>query len=108
MPIWRPASFPALAAHCRKLDRRRYGIGVILVGGLLLQRGQFEWGVLIAFALWVERFFEPIRQLTMQYSQLQRAMAAGVRIFELLDVQPEIRGCARCTRHAARGGRDRV
>jgi ATP-binding cassette subfamily B multidrug efflux pump len=41
--------------------------------------------------LWVQRFFEPIRQLTMQYSQMQRAMAAGVRIFELLDVQPEIR-----------------
>lgn len=66
------------------------GCGVILVGGLLLQRGQIEWGVLIAFALWVQRFFEPIRQLTMQYSQLQRTMAAGVRIFELLDVKPEV------------------
>src|SRR5262249_34170062 len=66
------------------------GCGVILVGGLLLQRGQVAWGVLIAFALWVQRFFEPIRQLTMQYSQLQRAMAAGVRIFELLDVKPEV------------------
>jgi len=66
------------------------GFGVILLGGLLLQRGQIEWGVLIAFALWVQRFLEPIRQLTMQYSQLQRAMAAGVRIFELLDVQPDV------------------
>jgi ATP-binding cassette subfamily B protein len=66
------------------------GIGVILVGGMLLQRGQVAWGVLVAFALWVQRFFEPIRQLTMQYSQLQRAMAAGIRIFELLDVQPEV------------------
>ena len=66
------------------------GLGVILVGGILLQRGQVEWGVLVAFALWVQRFFEPIRQLTMQYSQLQRAMAAGVRIFELLDVRPEV------------------
>jgi len=66
------------------------GFGVILLGGLLLQRGQVAWGVLIAFALWVQRFFEPIRQLTMQYSQLQRAMAAGVRIFELLDVQPDV------------------
>jgi ATP-binding cassette subfamily B multidrug efflux pump len=66
------------------------GFGVILMGGLLLQRGQVAWGVLIAFALWVQRFFEPIRQLTMQYSQLQRAMAAGVRIFELLDVQPAV------------------
>jgi len=67
------------------------GGGVILVGGILFQRGQVEWGVLVAFALWVQRFFEPIRQLTMQYSQLQRAMAAGARIFELLDVQPEVR-----------------
>jgi ATP-binding cassette subfamily B protein len=66
------------------------GVGVVLMGGMLLQRGQIEWGVLIAFALWVQRFFEPIRQLTMQYSQMQRAMAAGVRIFELLDVRPEI------------------
>lgn len=66
------------------------GFGVILVGGMLLQRGQIAWGVLVAFALWVQRFFEPIRQLTMQYSQLQRAMAAGVRIFELLDVQPDV------------------
>lgn len=66
------------------------GGGIILVGGLLLQRGQIEWGVLVAFALWVQRFFDPIRQLTMQYSQLQRAMAAGVRIFELLDVQPAV------------------
>ncbi|MBM3224268.1 MAG: ABC transporter ATP-binding protein, partial [Candidatus Tectomicrobia bacterium] len=66
------------------------GIGVILVGGLALQRGQVDWGVLVAFALWVQRFFEPIRQLTMQYSQLQRAMAAGIRIFELLDVQPDV------------------
>lgn len=66
------------------------GCGVVLVGGMLLQRDQLVWGVLIAFALWVQRFFEPIRQLTMQYGQLQRAMAAGVRIFELLDVQPEV------------------
>lgn len=66
------------------------GLGVILVGGMLLHRGQVAWGVLVAFALWVQRFFEPIRQLTMQYSQLQRAMAAGVRIFELLDVRPEV------------------
>ncbi len=66
------------------------GFGVIFVGGLLLQRGQITWGVLVAFALWVQRFFEPIRQLTVQYSDLQRAMAAGIRIFELLDVEPDV------------------
>ena len=80
----------ALQPIVESLTGAGMGLGVILVGGVLLQRGQIEWGVLIAFALWVERFFEPIRQLTTQYSQLQRAMAAGVRIFELLDVQPDI------------------
>ena len=66
------------------------GIGVVLFGGFLLQRDAREVGTLAAFALWIQRFFEPIRQLTMQYSQLQRAMAAGVRIFEVLDLDPDI------------------
>ena len=66
------------------------GLGVVVFGGFLLQRGSLEVGVLVAFAFWIQRFFEPIRQLTMQYSQLQRAMAAGVRIFEVLDLDPDI------------------
>ena len=67
------------------------GFGVILMGGWMALRGDVDWGVLVAFALWIQRFFEPVRHLTMQYSQLQRAMAAGVRIFELLDLEPEVK-----------------
>ena len=67
------------------------GFGVILAGGLMAERGDIDWGVLVAVALWIQRFFEPVRHLTMQYSQLQRAMAAGVRIFELLDLEPEVK-----------------
>ncbi len=66
------------------------GIGVVLFGGYLLRLDALEVGTLVAFAFWIQRFFEPIRQLTMQYSQLQRAMAAGVRIFEVLDLDPDI------------------
>ncbi len=66
------------------------GLGVVVFGGFLLQRDALDVGTLAAFALWIQRFFEPIRQLTMQYSQLQRAMAAGVRIFEVLDLDPDI------------------
>ena len=66
------------------------GFGVVLVGGIMAQSGSLEWGVLVAFALWIQRFFEPVRHLTMQYSQLQRAMAAGVRIFEVLDLKPDV------------------
>ena len=66
------------------------GVGVVIFGGFLLQRDALEVGTLFMFALSIQRFFEPIRQLTMQYSQFQRAMAAGVRIFELLDLDPDI------------------
>ena len=66
------------------------GFGVVLFGGVLAQRGDLDWGVLVAFALWIQRFFEPIRHLTMQYSQFQRAMAAGVRLFEMIDLEPEV------------------
>ena len=66
------------------------GVGVVLVGGIMVKGGNLDWAVLVAFALWIQRFFEPVRHLTMQYSQLQRAMAAGVRIFEVLDLKPEV------------------
>ena len=66
------------------------GFGVVLSGGVLAQRGDLDWGVLVAFALWIQRFFKPVLHLTMQYSQFQRAMAAGVRLFELIDLEPEV------------------
>jgi ATP-binding cassette subfamily B multidrug efflux pump len=66
------------------------GFGVVLVGGIMVKGDNLEWAVLLAFALYIQRFFEPVRHLTMQYSQLQRAMAAGVRIFEVLDLKPEV------------------
>jgi len=44
----------------------------------------------VAFALYVQRFFDPVRTLTQEYAQLQRAMASSSRVFELLDVKPEI------------------
>jgi ATP-binding cassette subfamily B protein len=66
------------------------GFGIVLMGGIMVKGGNLDYAVLVAFALWIQRFFEPVRHLTMQYSQLQRAMAAGVRIFEVLDLKPEV------------------
>ena len=63
---------------------------VVVLGGIMVLDNSLEWGVMVAFAMWIQRFFEPIRNLTMQYSQLQRAMAAGVRIFEVIDLKPEV------------------
>ena len=68
-----------------------FGVIVVYGGTFVLGSGQPEWGVLVAFPMWVQRFFEPIRHLTMQYTQLQRGMAAGVRIFEVIDLEPEVK-----------------
>jgi len=46
--------------------------------------------VLTSFTLYVGRFFDPIRDLVLQYTMLQRAMAGGERIFQVLDTPPRI------------------
>ena len=63
---------------------------VIIFGGYQVLDGVMSIGVLMAFLLYVQRFFEPVLELSMQYTELQRAMASGARIFELLDVEPDI------------------
>ena len=63
---------------------------VVYFGGSMALDGEIEVGVVVAFALYVQRFFDPLYALIIQYADLQRAMASGVRVFELLDVQPEI------------------
>ncbi|HWE98652.1 MAG TPA: ABC transporter ATP-binding protein [Caulobacteraceae bacterium] len=59
---------------------------VIVIGGEAALGGALKVGVLVTFILSVQRFFEPVRLLSMQYTVMQRAMAAGHRIFEVLDV----------------------
>jgi ATP-binding cassette, subfamily B, multidrug efflux pump len=63
---------------------------VVLYGGRMVLNGDMTLGVLLLFIFSIERFFQPIRELVMQYAMLQRAMAGGVRAFEVLDTQPEI------------------
>ena len=68
------------------------GLGlVVFFGGTMVLEGSLGAGGLLAFALYIQRFFEPVRNLTMQYSSLQRAMVAGSRVFEFLDTEPEIK-----------------
>ena len=53
--------------------------------------GSLQIGVLVAFLLYVLRFFEPIRTLAMNYTEFQRSMASGARIFQLLDLEPRMK-----------------
>ncbi|MGB0576439.1 MAG: ABC transporter ATP-binding protein [Alphaproteobacteria bacterium] len=59
---------------------------VVVIGGTLVLDKALDVGVMVAFLFYVQRFFDPIRSLTIQYSVMQRAMASGQRIFEVLDV----------------------
>jgi len=63
---------------------------VIIYGGFKALDGAMSIGTVVFFALSVQRFFDPVRDLVLQYTQLQRAMAGGERIFEVLDTVPEI------------------
>nr|WP_283816654.1 ABC transporter ATP-binding protein [Phenylobacterium glaciei] len=63
---------------------------VIIVGGNAVLGGTLNVGVMVTFILYVQRFFEPVRMLSMQYTIMQRAMAAGHRIFEVIDVPVSI------------------
>ncbi len=64
---------------------------VVYVGGRLVFNERLTIGELVLFVALIDRFFEPIRDLSQQYNVLQAAMAAGERIFEVLDVEPEVR-----------------
>ena len=62
---------------------------VVGYGGYLVLHGHMEVAALIAFALQLQLFFDPVRDLVLQYTQLQRAMAGGERVLEVLDTKPE-------------------
>ena len=59
---------------------------IVIVGGRMVFSGALEVGVMVAFLFYVQRFFDPIRSLTIQYSMMQRATVSGQRILEVLDV----------------------
>ncbi len=47
-------------------------------------------GLLTAFILYSQRFFEPLRQITQVYSMIQSALAGAERLFEMMDIKQEV------------------
>ena len=60
------------------------------VASKLILNDAAEIGVIIASVLYIQRLFDPIRNLMMQYTQIQRSMASGSRLFEFLDIKNSI------------------
>jgi len=63
---------------------------VIVIGGSMVLGSTLDIGIMVAFLFYIQRFFDPIRSLTLQYSVMQRAMASGHRIAEVLDIPVDI------------------
>jgi ABC-type multidrug transport system fused ATPase/permease subunit len=63
---------------------------VLWFGGLAVLRGDVTFGVVVAFVLYLFRFFQPVRNLSMLYDEILAATAASERIFELLDATPDV------------------
>jgi ATP-binding cassette, subfamily B, multidrug efflux pump len=63
---------------------------VIYYGGTAVFGETITAGVLVAFVLYIDRFFDPIRDLSRRFDTFQSTMAGGERIFAFLDEPIEV------------------
>lgn len=77
---------------------------IVGYGGSRISTGTLTVGGLVAFLMYSEMFFRPIRDLTEKFNILQGALAASERIVGLLDTEPEIATRANALAPAHRHG----
>jgi ATP-binding cassette subfamily B protein len=65
--------------------------GVLWLGGVMVSGDQLSFGVLSAFILYAQRFFDPIRRFAEKFTMIQSGFTAVERITELLDEPIEVR-----------------
>jgi ATP-binding cassette subfamily B multidrug efflux pump len=67
-------------------------IGLLLwYGGLLILENAIQAGIIVAFIQYIQRMYQPIRDLAEKYNIMQAAMASAERIFTLLDTKETIK-----------------
>jgi ATP-binding cassette subfamily B multidrug efflux pump len=64
---------------------------VIWLGGSAMLGETITPGILVAFVLYINRFFDPIRDLSQRYDSLERTMTSGERILGLLAEDVEVK-----------------
>jgi ABC-type multidrug transport system fused ATPase/permease subunit len=65
-------------------------VGILVYGGLQVIHGHMTIGVLAGFLFALNNFFDPIQQLSQLYTTYQQGMAALDKIFDLLDIEPDL------------------
>src|SRR5438128_11864941 len=65
--------------------------GIVLYGGVQAIEGHVTVGTVVAFVAALSFLFDPIQQLSQLYTTYQSGMAALEKIFQLLDVKPDLR-----------------
>ena len=63
---------------------------VIWYGGGRFVQDEIQLGTLVAFIQYLQKFFEPVRDLAEKFNIIQTAMASSERIFELLDTPEQL------------------
>ncbi len=64
---------------------------VLGVGSIMVVKGHLSLGTLVAFIAYIATIYDPINRLTEVDNIFQEAIAAGERIFELLDETMEVK-----------------
>jgi ABC-type multidrug transport system, ATPase and permease components len=60
-------------------------VAVCIVGAMLAMRGTINFGVIVAFLMYVRMFTQPLSQISQVATRLQSTVAASERVFEFLD-----------------------
>jgi ATP-binding cassette, subfamily B, bacterial len=80
---------------------------VLLYGGLRVMDGDIKVGVLATFLLYLQRFFDPLQDLSQFYNSFQSAAAALEKISGVLEEEPAVPEPADPARLPGRAGRGR-
>jgi ATP-binding cassette, subfamily B, multidrug efflux pump len=80
------------------LEALGYGATAVVVGvgGIFLLRGQplggmmMSLGLIVTYLGYIQRFNQPIQQISVLWTNIQSAIAGAERIFDLVDEVPEI------------------
>jgi ATP-binding cassette subfamily B protein len=63
---------------------------VLLLGVYFIASGNFTLGLLVGYFLYVNNFYQPLRQMAQVWSSLQQALAALDRISEVLSLESDM------------------